>query len=92
MLTSVNSFYNAGNISGPHLFLPSETPRYFTAIRALLATYCMLIALQVVYSIVAYFDNRARDRKGLHVQQREELLEGFDDLTDKQNVHFRYKI
>ncbi|EXJ65068.1 hypothetical protein A1O7_01408 [Cladophialophora yegresii CBS 114405] len=85
-------FYNAGNICGPHLFLPAEAPRYFTAIRALLATYCALIGLQVLYSIWCYFDNKARDRKGYHAQRTEELLEGFEDLTDKQNLHFRYKI
>lgn len=52
----------------------------------------MLIALQVVYSTWCYFDNKARDRKGFHAHLREEQLEGFEDLTDKQNLHFRYKI
>ncbi|KIX03614.1 uncharacterized protein Z518_07167 [Rhinocladiella mackenziei CBS 650.93] len=86
-------FYCAGNITGPHLFLPSESPRYFTAIRGLLGTYCALVFFQVIYSTWCYFENKARDRKGLHAERiQEELLEGFDDLTDKQNLHFRYKI
>ncbi|OAL25004.1 hypothetical protein AYO20_10538 [Fonsecaea nubica] len=86
-------FYCAGNIAGPHLFLPSEEPRYFTAIKGLLGTYCALCFLQVIYTSLCYFENRSRDAKGLHAErQQEELLEGFDDLTDKQNLHFRYKI
>ncbi|KAH0841553.1 hypothetical protein FOPE_07102 [Fonsecaea pedrosoi] len=86
-------FYCAGNIAGPHLFLPSEEPRYFTAIKGLLGTYCALCFLQVIYTTLCYFENRSRDARGLHAErQQEELLEGFDDLTDKQNLHFRYKI
>lgn len=85
--------YAGGNIAGPHLFLPTEAPRYFSAIRGLLGTYCALIALQVVYTAWVYASNRSRDKKGLHAERREEeLLEGFDDLTDKQNIHFRYKV
>ncbi|KIW41001.1 uncharacterized protein PV06_06598 [Exophiala oligosperma] len=85
-------FYCGGNIIGPHLFLPDEVPRYFTAIKGLLGTYCALIFFQVIYTSWCWFDNRARDKKGLHAQRVEELFEGFDDLTDKQNVHFRYKL
>jgi hypothetical protein len=55
-------------------------------------TYCVLIGLQVVYTTWCYFDNKARDRKGYRAQLREELLEGYEDLTDKQNKHFRYKL
>ncbi|KAK5452970.1 hypothetical protein LTS15_007119 [Exophiala xenobiotica] len=86
-------FYCAGNITGPHLFLATEAPRYFTAIKGLLGTYCALIFFQVIYTTWCWFDNKARDKKGLHAQrEEEELFEGYDDLTDKQNKHFRYKV
>ncbi|KAK4946608.1 hypothetical protein LTR10_014460 [Elasticomyces elasticus] len=86
-------FYCAGNIIGPHLFLATEAPRYFTAIKGLLGTYCALIFFQAIYTPLCYFDNKARDKKGLHAERvEEELLEGFDDLTDKENKHFRYKV
>ena len=86
-------FYCAGNITGPHLFLANEAPRYFTAIKGLLGTYCALIFFQVIYTAWCWFDNKARDKKGLHAQREEEVLfEGYDDLTDKQNKHFRYKV
>ncbi|EXJ93191.1 hypothetical protein A1O3_01748 [Capronia epimyces CBS 606.96] len=86
-------FYCAGNIAGPHMFLAKEIPRYFTAIKGLLGTYCALIVFQVIYTVWCVAENRARDRKGLHAaRQEEELLEGFEDLTDIQNKHFRYTI
>ncbi|KIW62894.1 hypothetical protein, variant [Phialophora macrospora] len=86
-------FTCAGNISGPHVFLPSDAPRYFTAIRALLGTYSALCFFQIVYTTMCYFENKARDRKGLVAERHDEqLLKGFEDLTDKQNLHFRYKV
>ncbi|KAL2421627.1 putative transporter [Exophiala dermatitidis] len=87
------AIFCAGNIAGPHLFLATEVPRYFTAIKGLLGTYCALIVFQAIYTTWCIAENRRRDRKGLHAdRQEEELLEGFDDLTDRQNVHFRYTI
>ncbi|KAL7622222.1 hypothetical protein AAE478_007725 [Parahypoxylon ruwenzoriense] len=82
-----------GNIIGPHLFLPKEAPRYPTAIKALLGTYCAAIFFQGLYTLWCWLDNKERDRLGLHAEAVEDqLLEGFEDLTDKQNKHFRYKL
>lgn len=68
-------------------------PRYFTAIKALLGTYCALCFFQGIYTLWCYFDNKSRESKGFHAERpQEELLEGYDDLTDKQNLHFRYKL
>ncbi|KAI0009221.1 MFS general substrate transporter [Xylariaceae sp. FL0662B] len=82
-----------GNIIGPHLFLPSEVPRYPSAIRGLLGTYCAAILFQGLYTLRCWIENKKRDRLGLHGGAiEEEMLEGFDDLTDKQNKHFRYRL
>ncbi|KAF2105055.1 MFS transporter [Rhizodiscina lignyota] len=86
------ALFCAGDIASPHLFLPSEAPRYRTAIIGLLGTYAALIVLQVVYTGWCWIENKRRDKLGLHGEMEEELLEGFDDLTDKQNKHFRYQI
>ncbi len=87
-----SSIYCAGNIAGPHIFLPSQAPRYFGAVKGLLVAYCIAAGLQVVYSLVCYMENKRRDREGLVADQEIEALEGFGDLTDKENVHFRYRI
>ncbi|KAI1380383.1 MFS general substrate transporter [Hypoxylon crocopeplum] len=84
--------YVVGNIIGPHLFLSTEVPRYPTAIKGLLGTYCAVIFFQGLYTLWCWFDNRERDRKGLRADVVEEQLEGYEDLTDKQNKHFRYKL
>lgn len=68
-------------------------PRYPTAIKGLLGTYCAVALIQGVYTLWCWYDNKQRDKLGMHAEVlEEELLEGFDDLTDKQNKHFRYKL
>ncbi|EER24843.1 Major Facilitator Superfamily protein [Coccidioides posadasii C735 delta SOWgp] len=84
--------YCAGNIAGPHLFIAHEAPRYMSAIKGLLATYGAGIVLQVFYTTLCYFDNKSRDRLGQCTDEAEEALEGFEDMTDKENRNFRYRL
>jgi hypothetical protein len=85
--------YVVGNIVGPHMFLTSESPRYPTAIKGLLGTYCAVIFFQGIYTLWCWMENRRRDKLGMHAQVfEEELLEGFEDLTDRENLHFRYRL
>lgn len=75
------------------MFLASEAPRYRTAIKGLLGAYCALIVFTIAYWIMCMTQNRLRNRKheeGATLLQ--EGLEGFDDLTDKENHHFRYRL
>lgn len=90
MVKSTDS--NEFSIIGPHLFLSTEAPRYPTAIKGLLGTYCAAIALQGLYTLWCWVDNQTRDKLGQHAEVEEELMEGFEDLTDKQNKHFRYRL
>lgn len=85
--------YCAGNIAGPHLFLASEVPRYPTAIKGLLGSYCAAIFFQGLYTLWCWLDNKNRDKAGQHAEVKEqELFEGYEDKTDKENKHFRYSI
>ncbi|KAL4806812.1 major facilitator superfamily domain-containing protein [Aspergillus unguis] len=88
--------YCAGNIAGPHLFVPSESPRYPTAIKGLTGSYAIAMGMQIIYTASSYFENRRKARKGLLDEEATDsvqtALEGFEDLTDKQNQHFRYRI
>ena len=81
-----------GNIAGPHLFLAHELPRYPTAIKGLLGTYCAAIVLQSLYTVWCWVENKRRDREGLHLATELELMEGYEDKTDKENKHFRYTL
>lgn len=76
------------------MFLASEAPRYPTAIKALAGAYGAAMGLQIIYTAYCYVENRNKAKKGLLTEAdfKQEALESFDDLTDKQNRHFRYKI
>ncbi|KNG89671.1 hypothetical protein ANOM_002334 [Aspergillus nomiae NRRL 13137] len=80
-----------GNIVGPHMFLSKEVPRYPTAIKGLLGTYCAVILFQSMYTVWCWVENRRPGRVSL-VAVQEDLLEGYQDITDKENKHFRYRI
>ncbi|RDW79858.1 major facilitator superfamily protein-3 [Coleophoma cylindrospora] len=85
-------FYCAGNIAGPHIFFAREVPRYPSAIKGLITCYAAVIVLQAIYTLTCAFQNRVRDKQGLHAMVEQEALEGFEDLTDLENLHFRYTI
>lgn len=72
--------------------LADEKCRYPTAIKGLIGAYCALIVFQVIYTTLCRLENRRRDKAGLHVDEKEEEREGFDDLTDWENKHFRYVV
>lgn len=85
--------YCAGNIAGPHLFLDEESPRYPTAIKGLLGAYVAMILFAFAYWGLCLASNKARDKKGERGETEvAEELEGFDDLTDCENLHFRYRL
>lgn len=70
----------------------NERCRYPTAIKGLIGAYCALIFFQVIYTTLCSLENKRRDKAGLHVDEKEEEREGFDDLTDWENKHFRYVV
>ncbi|KAL3439899.1 major facilitator superfamily domain-containing protein [Aspergillus insuetus] len=86
--------YCAGNIAGPHLFLASEVPRYPTAIKGLAGSYGAAMGLQIIYTAYCYFENSKKEREGLleGADSAEAAMESFEDLTDKKNKHFRYRV
>ncbi|KAF7192194.1 putative transporter [Pseudocercospora fuligena] len=85
--------YCAGNIGSPHMFLDSEVPRYPTAIKGLLGAYAAVVVFTAIYWAMCWTSNKRRDRRGERGENlMQEGLEGFDDLTDRENHHFRYRL
>ncbi|KAL4951934.1 major facilitator superfamily domain-containing protein [Aspergillus filifer] len=86
--------YCAGNIGGPHLFLSSEVPRYETAIKGLAGSYAAAMGLQIIYTAYCWVENWRKERDGMleGADSVEAAMESFEDLTDKQNRHFRYRV
>lgn len=52
------------------------------------------MGLQIIYTSYCYLENRKKQKKGLlgEASFGEEAMESFEDLTDKQNKHFRYRL
>lgn len=74
------------------MFFSNEAPRYFSAIKGLETCYAACVVMQIVYMGYSFLQNRRRDQMGFHVQDEDEAREGFEDLTDWENKHFRYRL
>lgn len=82
----------AGNSIGPQVFRDKDAPRYYLAFSILLGCFVLvaviLIALRLWYSI----QNRKKDSMiaSGEVVPDVAFTHGFEDVTDRENVHFRY--
>ena len=98
--------YCVGNIIGPQTFKQSEAPAYHSAYIAMLVGYVVkLLAISVLY-LYMWRQNAQRDRQQqvsgeggerLATEQdakvRSEGIEGgMLDMTEIDNVHFRYSL
>ena len=81
-----------GNICGPQVFRDKEAPRYFTAFGTHLGCYAALAILLVFMRFWYVKVNRSKDK--LIAEGKAEadvdLKHAFEDLTDIENVNFRY--
>lgn len=89
--------YAGGNIIGPFMYMPSEAPRYLSAIKSLVGVYAALLAITASIGAIMWRSNRQRDsevRSGnVEVLTADTQAEvGFLDLTDRENPSFRYKL
>lgn len=84
--------WSSGNAIGPQVFLAWNAPRYLIAFSVHMACYtCLVLVIGILWWHLSS-QNSKRDR--LVAQNMEEAMpkpvHGFDDLTDKQNLGFRY--
>ncbi|WWD21473.1 hypothetical protein CI109_105959 [Kwoniella shandongensis] len=80
-----------GNIVGPYSFLASEAPVYRTGIIVCMASRSAEIVVILLLRICFVLPNRLRDKKFADGDERyDPNVQEFNDLTDKQNLHFRY--
>jgi hypothetical protein len=54
----------------------------------IIGSYALVIVLAIVLFVLLRRENQRRDR--LHLEEKEAERVAFDDLTDKENLHFRY--
>ncbi|WVW78471.1 hypothetical protein I302_100425 [Kwoniella bestiolae CBS 10118] len=80
-----------GNIVGPYSFLASEAPVYRTGIIVCMASRAAEILVILGLRFCFIIPNRNRDKKFNEGDESYNPdVQVFVDLTDKQNLHFRY--
>lgn len=88
------AFFSAGALIGPQLFRVSDAPRYIRAKTALLAITVACIPLVLLISYVSHLENRKRDNMDEKVKNQwlEDKGDNYEfmDLTDRENIMFRY--
>ncbi|KAI7773486.1 uncharacterized protein LA080_010562 [Diaporthe eres] len=82
--------YAAGNLIGPQTFISKDAPKYTSGVIAMLVSYCVSIALLLVYFVNVYAENKRRDKKYGKPEELRDVVEGFADVTDKKQEDFRY--
>lgn len=87
-------FFSAGALIGPQLFRVGDSPRYIRAKTTLLAITVACVPLMLLISYVSHLENKKRDAleesfKEKWIEEKGDNYE-FMDLTDKENIMFRY--
>ncbi|KAL8928747.1 MAG: hypothetical protein Q9208_001525 [Pyrenodesmia sp. 3 TL-2023] len=81
--------YCVGNIVGPLLIKTPTLDRHYPALwLGLIICYCIVIVLAILLYILLWRENKRRD--GLPQDEAERDAYAFRDLTDKENLYFRY--
>ncbi|KAF3903379.1 hypothetical protein ABW20_dc0106089 [Dactylellina cionopaga] len=82
-------FWATGNAIGPQVFLDYDKPRYRIAFSTHMGCYVVLVLIIAFLRFHLKRQNTKKDEAhGTDATQG--VLHGFDDLTDRQNPHFRY--
>lgn len=80
-------------ITGPQIFRSNDAPRYFTAFSVHLGCYTILEFILLFLRFHLKKQNTIKDQlQGVEDDYPPESgdLDGFEDLTDKENLRFRY--
>ncbi|KAL4802198.1 major facilitator superfamily domain-containing protein [Aspergillus unguis] len=89
MASAVFVAYCVGNIVGPQLIHSQQKNEHYPDLwTGLIICYCITILCASVLCVLLVRENKRRDGLGLEERERDRLA--FKDLTDKQNLHFRY--
>jgi hypothetical protein len=78
---------------GPQVFLERDAPRYFIAFATHLGCYVVLVGAIIFLRFYLRGQNKKRDKlaaDGVAEARDENLTRAWDDLTDKENLNFRY--
>jgi hypothetical protein len=88
-----------GNIGGPFFYKSNQAPEYQLGIGSMIVGYAVEIGLVFVLGLLLRRENKKRDAiQGIDVSSAAEQSEArrdlnvtaFSDMTDRENINFRY--
>lgn len=82
--------YCVSNIIGPQFFKANQAPLYSLGMGAMLTSYVLSIITISLYMMYCWNENRRRNKIDDKADQRVHMDTDFNDMTDQENVHFRY--
>ncbi|KPM41402.1 hypothetical protein AK830_g5188 [Neonectria ditissima] len=82
--------YCVSNIVAPQFFKAKQAPTYSLGIAAILGSYILAMIIIILYAAYCWWENKRRDAIDEASGERVHADTDFRDLTDKQNIHFRY--
>ena len=71
-------------------FKTSQAPLYPLGMAAILASYVLAMIIMILYATYCWWENKRRDAVDATSGEVRHADTDFKDLTDKQNIHFRY--
>ncbi|KAK8061683.1 hypothetical protein PG994_008049 [Apiospora phragmitis] len=86
-------FWSAGNAIGPQVFMARDKPRYFVAFATHLGCYSLLVVILLFFRWWLVRQNKKRDAlaaAGVEEASDRRTTRAFEDLTDRENLSFRY--
>ncbi|KUJ20301.1 putative allantoate permease [Mollisia scopiformis] len=82
--------YCVSNIIGPQFFKSNQAPLYPLGTGAILGAYVLSIITMCTYMAFCWHENQRRDKLDTAGGELAHQETDFKDLTDKENIHFRY--
>lgn len=87
--------YCVGNIAGPFFYKTDQSPTYPLGIWSMIVVLILEIGIAVVLRFLLSAENKRRDRlQGIdqthHHERRDLDATAFEDMTDRENLNFRY--
>ncbi|KIW62037.1 hypothetical protein PV05_02090 [Exophiala xenobiotica] len=82
--------YCVSNIVSPQFFKTNQAPLYPLGFGAILGSYILSLITISIYMFLCWWENKRRNARDAAANEVVHQDTDFKDLTDKQNLHFRY--
>ncbi|KAI8262645.1 putative transporter [Colletotrichum sp. SAR11_239] len=82
--------YCVGNIAGPFFYKSDQAPKYELGIWSMIVAHLLEAVIVIALRLLLKWENERRDRAQGEVAEVDLDATAFGDLTDQENMNFRY--